>query len=157
MNWIGWPLNPGLLGLVYNGQLYFPNMTFYEKTTLDFSPVANSQTADRQGDIAMNPHDPTLIPLPIELCVRGSPVPARPPARKQPPYLVPGLLLDHGLAGSWTSAPFPWSRLLLASWSCILPVLLVQCLDTSSLMPSQAPDANLKPSSCSETVNLVEE
>ena len=72
-------------------------MTFYEKTTLDFSPVANSQTADRQGDIAMNPHDPTLIPLPIELCVRGSPVPARPPARKQPPYLVPGLLLDHGL------------------------------------------------------------
>ena len=90
MNSIGWPLNPGLLGLVYNGQLYFPNMTFYEKTTLDFSPVANSQTADRQGDIAMNPHDPTLISLPLTLCARRSPVAAHPPARKHPSCLVSG-------------------------------------------------------------------
>ena len=53
----------------------------------------------------MNPHDPTLISLPLTLCARRSPVPARLSARKHNSCLGPGplrdfgaaLLLDHGL------------------------------------------------------------
>ena len=73
---------------------------FSRKSSLYEHMLFDCQIADRQGDIAMNPHDPTLIPLPL---ARRSLVPARPTARKQPSWPAPGPppLPAPGAASCW--------------------------------------------------------